>query len=93
MKLFLIITVAILGMILGGWLTFSSSEDEMTIKVDKAEVVDDTRDAVDAGERLVERISEKTSDAVDKVTDSDPPVESDTVPPAETDPESVNTLP
>lgn len=70
MKMILIATIAVLGMALAGWLTFASSDESITIKVDKVEIQEDTREAVEAGEELLDDISEETEDAVEETQES-----------------------
>lgn len=62
MKTILIATIAVLGMALAGWLTFASSDESLTIEVDKVEIREDTREAVEAGEELLNDISRETEE-------------------------------
>lgn len=70
MKIILFAIIAVLGMALAGWLTFASSEEDITIRVDKAEVRQDTKQAVQAGEKLIDKISDATEEAVEESGES-----------------------
>ena len=85
MKTILIATIAVLGMALAGWLTFASSEERLTIEVDKVEIREDTQEAVEAGEGLLNDISRETEEiskeAEDAVEDTQESTEEPTVTP------------
>lgn len=70
MKTILIATIAVLGMALAGWLTFASSEESLTIEVDKVEIREDTREAVEAGEGLLNDISRETEEISKEAEDA-----------------------
>ncbi len=65
MKMILISIVAVMGMVLCGWLTFASSDDVVSVSVDTAEVKKDTAKAVEAGEELIDKVSEVAGNAVE----------------------------
>ena len=63
MKTVLIIVVAVMAMVLCGWLTFATSDEAVSITIDKAEVKKDTSKAVEVGEKLLDKVSESTQDS------------------------------
>ncbi len=70
MKALLIAVVAVTGMVLAGWLTFASSEDMVSVSVDTKEVKEDTKKAVEAGDRLIDNLTESAEDAAESVGSS-----------------------
>ena len=70
MKTLLIVVLAVVAMAFGGWLTFGSSDEDVSITVNKAEVKEDTEKVVKAGEKLLDEISEKAAESVDTVKQS-----------------------
>ena len=82
MKTLLIVVLAVVAMAFGGWLTFSSSDEDASITVNTAEVKEDTKKVVAAGEKLIDDLSEKADASVDAVKESVEKVtdESDTTP-------------
>lgn len=70
MKTLLIIGFAVVAMALGGWLTFASSDEDVSITVNKAEVKEDTGKVVEAGEKLLDEISETAGKSVDAAKES-----------------------
>lgn len=65
MKIVLISVVAVMGMVLCGWLTFANSDEVVSVSIDTAEVKEDTSKAVKAGEELLEKVSEATENAAE----------------------------
>jgi hypothetical protein len=59
MKPVLIALLAIVAMGLLGWITFNDSQDKATITIEKKEIQDDTRKAVDKGKDLVDEAKQK----------------------------------
>jgi uncharacterized protein YxeA len=76
MKMILIAVVAVLAMIFCGWLTFATSEDSISITIDKTEVKEDTSKAVEVGKKLVNEVSKATNDTLEHTGESiDAPVD------------------
>lgn len=80
-----LIIVAIVAMVLGGWVSFADRDDSATITIHKNEVEEDTEQAVKKGEEIVQdaaREGRKLFDGVEDAADSDEPVtqESDSDP-------------
>jgi hypothetical protein len=67
MKTLLIVVLAVVAMAFGGWLTFGSSDEDVSITVNTAEVKEDTKKVVAAGEKLIDDLSEKADASVDAV--------------------------
>tara|TARA_R110002072_G_scaffold303029_3_gene491492 strand:+ start:5335 stop:5664 length:330 start_codon:yes stop_codon:yes gene_type:complete len=65
MKMFLISVIAVMAMVLCGWLTFATSDEVVSVSLDTAEVKEDTSKAVEAGEKLLDKVSEVAGDAVE----------------------------
>ena len=65
MKMIVMAVIAVIGMALAGWLTFASSDENISIEVNKAEVKADTKSVVEAGENLLDEISDATTNVVE----------------------------
>lgn len=82
MKAILVSIIAVMAMVLLGWLTFDASDDVVSVHLDTAEVKEDTSKTIEAGEELVDRISESTQDTVESAEQAvnevaDDPIEAD----------------
>ncbi|QDU35890.1 hypothetical protein Mal4_01720 [Maioricimonas rarisocia] len=74
MKAFLIIVLVVVVAVLLGWVTFSSSDSDATIRVDKQEIQQDTGEAV----RHVEEFADDVTDPIDRsIHEPDEPVRVD----------------
>ena len=70
MKALLIAVVAVVAMAFAGWLTFSRSDENVSISVNTAEVKADTKQIVVAGEKLIDELSDVADKSVDAVEES-----------------------
>ncbi|MFG0335787.1 MAG: hypothetical protein ACF8TS_20700 [Maioricimonas sp. JB049] len=74
MKAFLILALLVAAAVLLGWLSFSSSDSDATIRLDKQEMREDTDEAI----RHVEQFSDDVSDRIDRsIHEPDEPVRVD----------------
>lgn len=86
MKIFLTIVIAILAMLLLGWLTFSKSETGASIRVETEDIRQDTKRAVESAKTLTKKAVRKGKDAVRTLkgnsenTDGPPRIESEKKP-------------
>ncbi|MCA9034867.1 MAG: hypothetical protein KDA91_07055 [Planctomycetaceae bacterium] len=71
MKAILIIGVAVLLMVVGGWVTVTNTDGSTTVTLDKDEVKADTAEAVKKGEDLVDGAVQEGRDLIDRATEKD----------------------
>ena len=74
----ILIIVAIIAIVLGGWISFADMDDSATMTFHKSEVKKDTEQAVKKGEELVKdaaREGRKLIDNTEDAVDSDEPAE------------------
>jgi len=70
MKAFLTALLLIAAMTLAGWLTFTSTEETISVEVDKSEVKKDTGAAVEEGKELARELKESGEQAAESIDDS-----------------------
>lgn len=69
-----ILIIAIIALVLGlmGWLKFSNSGNETTIKLDKAQVKEDTGKAVEKAKEISADLKERAEEAFDQKAETEP---------------------
>jgi hypothetical protein len=67
------LAVIVIGMAFLGWLSFSDSPQQAAITLDKQQVQDDTRKAIDKVQEVTEDMRERAEEAVSPTTPSDEP--------------------
>ena len=75
-----LILVALVAMVLGGWISFSDKDDSASMTIHKNEVKKDTEEAVQKGEDLVKDAAREGRKLIDKAEDeidSEEPVEAE----------------
>jgi len=68
MKAILIAVIIIMGLSLLGWMTFRTSDNEVSVTVHPDKVKNDTKEAVEAGKQLLD----EASDVADRVEEETP---------------------
>lgn len=72
LRTILVISIVVILMAFFGWLKFSDSNDQATIILDKQEVKEDTKKAVEKAKEVSEDIQEKAKEALDDVDNPAP---------------------
>lgn len=62
MKTVLIVVCVVLAMALLGWLTFTNSPDHTTIHIETQKIKNDTRRAVEEGEKVIDDVQRKSQE-------------------------------
>ena len=66
----ILIIVAIVAMVLGGWVSFADLNESSTITIYKDEVKKDTESALEKGKALIEDATQQGRDLIDQTQDS-----------------------
>ncbi len=66
----ILIIVAVVAMVLGGWISFSNFDDDATMTIHKNEVNHDTEEAVQKGEEFIEKAADQGRKLIDQSEDS-----------------------
>lgn len=66
LMMILLIVVAVVTMVLGGWVSFANLDESATITIHKEAVKQDTESAIKKGETLVEDAAQQGRDLIDQ---------------------------
>ena len=54
LRTILVLALILVAMLMSGWISFRQSEAEINIRIDKQEIQEDTRHAIEKGKALIE---------------------------------------
>ncbi|QDV49781.1 hypothetical protein Enr17x_18020 [Gimesia fumaroli] len=66
----ILIIVAVVAMVLGGWVSFADLDESSTITIHKDEVKKDTESALEKGESLLDDATQQSRDLIGQTKDS-----------------------
>jgi len=69
----LLIIIAVVAMVFGGWVSFSNVDDSATMTIHKKEVKQDTEEAVQKGAELIEKATDQGRKLIDQDENSQSP--------------------
>ncbi len=72
MKALLIAVIIVMGLSLLGWMTFRTSDNEVSVTVHPDKAKNDTEEAVEAGKQLLDEASDAAEAVADRVEEQAP---------------------